>query len=305
MRVLVTGGAGFIGSHLVDALLERGDEVEVVDDLSSGREANLDGRAALHRLDVGDPAVAELVDRWRPEVVCHLAGQVSVSRSVADPAGDADVNLTRSLRLLVAACLAGSRFVFASSGGAIYGETSSLPTSESHPAEPESPYGVAKLAFEHYLRCFGARRGLSYAALRYANVYGPRQNAEGEAGVVASFCQALASGRRPVVHGDGRQTRDFVFVEDVVRANLLAIDSGASGRFNVGTGRETSVIELLGAVAAEMGREAEPLHGPERPGDLRRSALDPALIGEALGWVPRVGLADGIARTAGWFAERA
>ena len=301
MKVLVTGGAGFIGSHLVDALVERGDEVLVVDDLSTGDQRNLNPRARFHRLDIRESAAADLVRGERPDVISHHAAQMSVSRSVAEPVFDAEVNVLGSLNLARAAVDAGSRIVFASTGGALYGDAAVLPTAETAPAWPVSPYGISKLAFEHYLYGFRRQYGLNYAALRYANVYGPRQNPHGEAGVVAIFCEGLL-GKRPFkIHGEGTDTRDYVYVDDVVRANLLALDSEVCDHFNVGTGRQADTNTIYRLVAERMGRPTEVEHGPPRPGDLRASALDASLLERTLGWKPEVSLEEGIAQTVDWF----
>src|SRR5215472_286650 len=241
MKVIVTGGAGFIGSHLVDALWARGDEVIALDDLSGGHERNLNPAARFVRLDVRTPEAAALVRDERPDGIAHLAAQASVSRSVREPFFDGSVNILGSVNLMAAAADAGSRFIFASTGGAIYGDTAVLPTPEGEPAWPVSPYGIGKLAAEHYLHGFRANQGLSYAALRYSNVYGPRQDPHGEAGVIAIFSRALLEGRTARIHGTGTDTRDYVHVADVVRANLLALASATSGHFNVGTGRQVDV----------------------------------------------------------------
>jgi UDP-glucose 4-epimerase len=301
MKVVATGGGGFIGSHVVDALVDRGDQVIVVDDMSSGSPDNVNSGAELHRLDIRSSAAAELIRRVRPEAVSHHAAQMSVPRSVAEPVFDADVNLMGSLNLLEAACDVRARFVFASTGGALYGDADVLPTAETYPAWPVSPYGVSKLGFEHYLHCFRAERGLSYAALRYANVFGPRQNPHGEAGVVAIFCLKLLAGEQPVINGDGLQTRDFVHVADVVRAHVAALDQDVSGHFNVGTGRQCDVNTVFQLLAETLGATVEARHGPARPGEQRTSALDCSLIAERLGWRPQMELEEGLADTAAWF----
>jgi UDP-glucose 4-epimerase len=301
MRVVATGGAGFIGSHLVDALLERGDEVIVIDDLSSGDKQQLPPEAEFHQLDIRSRHAAELIRRRRPDAVAHHAAQMSVSRSVREPLFDADVNLVGSLNLLEAAREVGARFVFASTGGALYGDADVLPTPETYPAWPVSPYGVGKLGFEHYLHCYAAQHGLPYVALRYANVYGPRQNPHGEAGVIAIFCLRLLAEEEPIVYGDGKQTRDFVYVSDVVRAHLAALDSDVTGHFNVGTGREVDVNTVFEMIAERMGTSLGKRHGPPRPGDQRTSALDATLIRETLGWQPEVSLEDGLSQTVEWF----
>ena len=301
MKVLVTGGAGFIGSHLVDALVERGDEVLVVDDLSTGDERNLNSRARFHKLDIRDPAAADLVRSERPDTISHHAAQMSVSRSVADPIFDAEVNLMGSLNLARAAVDSGSRVVFASTGGALYGDVPVMPTPETAPTWPVSPYGISKLAFEHYLYGFRRQYALSYTALRYSNVYGPRQNPHGEAGVIAIFCEGLLGKRAFKIHGDGTDTRDYVYVSDVVKANLLALDSDVCEHLNVGTGRQADTNTIFRLVAERLGKPAQVEHGPPRPGDLRASVLDHSLIERTLGWKPEVTLEDGIAQTVEFF----
>jgi UDP-glucose 4-epimerase len=304
MRAFVTGGAGFIGSNLVDALLDRGDAVDVADDLSTGRRENLDAAlargAVLHEADVRDGGrLRELVAAARPDVVFHLAAQIDVRRSVADPAFDAAVNVAGTVNVLEAARRAGvPRVVNSSTGGAIYGDTDVVPTGEDTVPAPLSPYGQSKHAAEGYCELYGRLYGLSTLSLRYANVYGPRQDSHGEGGVVAIFCGRLLDGGRPRVFGDGAQTRDYVYVGDVVAANLAAAASAADGAYNVGTGVETSVLELVDALRGLGPRDGfEPEHVPERPGELVRSCVDPARAGEVLGWAPRVALADGLRRT--------
>jgi UDP-glucose 4-epimerase len=303
MRIVVTGGVGFIGSNLADALVARGDDVLVIDDLSTGTLANLNAEARFEQLDVRTEAAAAAVRRFRPQAVMHLAAQMSVGRSVREPLYDAEVNVLGALRMLEAAREAGARFVFASTGGALYGDAETLPTPEVCPAWPVSPYGVAKLSVEHYLHCYRFTHGLSYVALRYANVYGPRQNPHGEAGVVAIFCRALLASVQPVITGDGRQTRDYVFVGDVVRANLLAVDARASGHYNVGTGVQTDVNALFQLIAERVGGNVTARHGDPRPGEQRTSALDSRLILKELGWRPEVTLAEGISQTVDWFCR--
>ena len=297
MRALVTGGAGFIGSNLVDALLARGDDVSIVDDLSTGRRQNLDGALAagarLHEASITDGAAMNaLLAEERPETVFHLAAQVDVRRAVADPAYDAAVNVGGTAVVLDAARAAGTRrFLLASTGGAIYGDCDRLPTPEDAPAAPISPYGASKAAAETYLALYRRLHGLSTCALRLANVYGPRQDPLGEGGVVAIYCHAAANSKMVRVFGDGRQTRDFVYVGDVAAAFIAASRLDVAGPYNVGTGEETSVLEL----AQRLG--LEPSFEPERPGEVRRSALDPGAAREALGWRAEVALADGLERT--------
>jgi UDP-glucose 4-epimerase len=303
MRTLVTGGAGFIGSHVVDALVERGDEVTVLDDVSTGRRENLEQALARGAELVGGDirdgeAVAELCERVRPEAIFHLAAQIDVRKSVADPAFDARVNVEGTINVLRAARASGvRRVVNTSSGGAIYGEAQTIPAPEDHPVAPEAPYGLSKFCAENYCEMFGRLHGLSTISLRYGNVYGPRQDPLGEAGVVAIFCGRLRDGRRPTIFGDGRQTRDYVYVGDVVDANLRALESEATGPFNVGVGLEVDVLELVEALKPHAGNGFDPEHAPERPGEIKRIALDCSRAREELGWEARVGLADGLERT--------
>jgi UDP-glucose 4-epimerase len=306
VKVLVTGGAGFIGSHVVDALVDRGDEVLVLDDLSTGDREYVNSAARLEVSDIREPQAAALAREWRPDVICHHAAQMSVSRSVREPLFDAGVNLVGGLHLLEVAREVGARFLFASTGGALYGDADVLPTPETYPAWPVSPYGVAKLSFEHYLHSYRAQHGLQYVALRYANVYGPRQNPHGEAGVVAIFCLKMLAGEQAVINGDGLYTRDFVHVDDVVRANLAALDAtDVTGHFNVGTGRQVDINRVFELVRELIGSATPEVHGPARAGDQRTSALDATLIGERLGWRPEVALEDGLEGTVAWFREHA
>src|SRR5215213_6035113 len=301
MKTLVTGGAGFIGSNLVDALVARGDQVAVIDDVSTGRRENLEhalsNGAELIELDVRDPqAVAAAVERTSPEVIFHLAAQIDVRKSVADPANDSRVNVEGTINVLAAAHAAGvRRLVNTSTGGAIYGEGQILPAPEEHPVAPEAPYGLSKFCAENYCALFTRLHGLSTVSLRYGNVYGPRQDPLGEAGVIAIFCGKLLEGGKPKIFGDGTQTRDYVYVGDVVEANLLAAASEATGSYNVGTGQETSVLDLVAGLREASGDEGfEAEHAPERLGEIQRSCLDISRARDELGWAPRVGLADGL-----------
>jgi UDP-glucose 4-epimerase len=310
MRTLVTGGSGFIGSALVDRLAGDGHQVTVVDDLSTGRLENLDGarasgRVELAEIDLAGPEVAGVVARARPEVVYHLAAQIDVRRSVADPLHDARVNVLGTIALAKAALEAGCRrLVFASSGGTVYGEPdpAALPIDERYPPRVTNPYGVSKRSAEDYLGSFADLHGLEPVSLRLGNVYGPRQDPHGEAGVVAIFCNRLLAGEPVTIFGDGRQTRDYVFVEDVVDAFVAGgrHPDAAGARVNIGTGVETSVLELYDALREVSGRGGEPEFAPARPGELARIALDSAEAGRVLGWRPGVGLADGLARTWAW-----
>ncbi|HEX5147175.1 MAG TPA: NAD-dependent epimerase/dehydratase family protein [Conexibacter sp.] len=304
MTALVTGGAGFIGSNLVDALLAQGERVVVVDDLSTGRRANLDGALAqgaeLHELDVCDAErLRAVLERERPERVFHLAAQIDVRRSVADPAADARVNVEGTVNVLAAAQAAGARrVVYSATGGAVYGEAEQVPTPEDAPAQPLAPYGQGKLGGEGYCALFTRLHGLSTVSLRYANVYGPRQDPLGEGGVIAIFCGCFAEGRTPTIYGDGTQTRDYVYVGDVVAANLRAAELDVSGSINVGTGVETSVLHLAGAFRElEGGAGFAPVHEPARAGEVLRSCLDASRARELLDWEPQVPLADGLALT--------
>jgi UDP-glucose 4-epimerase len=304
MRSLVTGGAGFIGSNLVDALLARGDDVTVVDDLSSGREANLEGAlgagARLVRADIADRrAVDAAFADAAPELICHLAAQIDVRRSVADPVFDLGVNVGGTINLLEAAVRAGTRrFILASTGGAIYGECAE-PAREDSECEPLSPYGTAKLAAEEYLRSYNRLYGTRHIALRYGNVYGPRQDPHGEAGVVAIFLGSLSRGEQARIFGDGTQTRDYVYVGDVARATVSTIGH-EGGVFNVGTGRETSVSELYELCTRVAGSDVPAEHAPARLGELQRSFLDPARAAESLGFTAMVDLEDGLGATWEW-----
>ncbi len=303
MDCLVTGGAGFIGSNLVDALLARGDRVAVIDNLSSGKRSNLDGAlaagATLHEVDIRDhDAVEQAFAAAAPQVVFHLAAQIDVRKSVEDPIADAQSNVLGTIAVLKSALAHGAaRVVNSSTGGGLYGDADVLPTPEDHPIHPLAPYGQSKLAAEGYYELYTRLHGLSTVSLRYGNVYGPRQDAHGEAGVVAIFCGNLMEGRRSTVFGDGRQTRDWVEVGDVVRANLLAAESEVSGPVNIGWGRETSVLELLEALEDVADHQApEPEFAPVRPGEVSRSCLDVGRARRELGWSPQVELRDGLRR---------
>jgi len=297
---LVTGGAGFIGSNLVDALIARGDKVAVLDSLVTGKRENVTADAKLYELDMRDrEGVQDVFAQVKPQVVFHLAAQIDVRKSVDDPASDAEVNVLGALSVLQAARDHGvKRLVNTSTGGGLYGDAGVLPTPETHQIVPLAPYGQSKLAAEGYFELFERLFGCSTVSLRYGNVYGPRQDVHGEAGVVAIFCGHLVEGRRPTVFGDGLQTRDWVEVSDVVRANLLAAESDLIGPINIGHGQETSVIGFIDAlreVGAERGLNlGQPVFAPDRPGEVRRSCLDVTRARDELGWQPGVKLADGL-----------
>jgi UDP-glucose 4-epimerase len=307
-KALVTGGAGFIGSTLVDRLLAEGHTVDVVDNLSTGSLANLaearvigSGRFNFHQIDVRSPDLVELMERRRPEVVFHLAAQADVRVSVADPVLDADINILGSLRALEGARAAGSRkVVFASSGGTLYGDADQLPVKESQPQKPLSPYGVAKKAVGDYLFAYRELHGLEYTALALANVYGPRQDPHGEAGVVAIFSGRLLAAEPCLIFGDGNQTRDFVYVDDVVDAFSRAGERGSGLLCNIGTGTETSVNELYAALARNAGVSQPPIYAPARPGELQRSSLDPGKAALHLGWKPWTSIDKGTAAVIDW-----
>ena len=304
--ICVTGGAVFIGSHVADALVAKGQRVLIVDDLSSGRRANVPAGAELVVLDVRSPEAAELVAGRGVEVLVHHAAQMDVRRSVADPRFDADVNILGLINLLEGARRGGVRqVVFASTGGAIYGEQDVFPATEDHPVRPVSPYGVAKLASERYLYFYHHEYGLDATCLRYANVYGPRQNPHGEAGVVAIFLDRLLAGQQPVINGDGLQTRDYVFVGDVVNANVAALGRPGFNIYNVGTGVETDVNTLFAHLHRAIGSGPAAAHGPGKAGEQLRSSISSALLDRELGVAVSTPLADGLARTAAWFREHA
>jgi len=306
MRTLVTGGAGFIGSHLADGACARGHEVLIVDDLSRGTKENLPERAQFLQLDITQPEAISALRDFAPDAVFHFAAQMDVRHSVADPIFDAQVNVLGTIALARAAAESGCQlFAMASTGGAIYGEQSEYPASESHPCRSESPYGLSKLAGEQYLDYFGRTSGMRTAALRLANVYGPRQDPHGEAGVVAIFSQKMLAGEQPTIFGDGGQTRDYVYVGDVVAGYLSLLDRPeAAGSMNIGTGIETDVNELARIIGAAANYNGEPAYAPGKPGEQRRSVISHQLATERLGWTPRMDLQTGLQETVAWFAQR-
>ncbi len=302
MKLLVTGGAGFIGSQIADAALSAGYEVVVVDDLSSGCREYVNPAASFYRLDIGSPELKAVFEQEKPDYVSHQAAQIDVRQSVANPLNDARINILGSLNLLqLAAAYKVKRLTFASTGGAIYGEQETFPASEDHPCNPVSPYGIAKLAVEKYLYFYHLTHKLSYLCLRYANVYGPRQNPHGEAGVVAIFSQRMLTGINPLIFGDGEQTRDYVYVGDVVRANLAALSSDYNGALNIGTGRETSVNQIFQLLRGFSASDCPQTHAPGKPGEQKRSVIDPWQAKQILGWQPRTALEDGLKKTVDFF----
>ncbi len=304
-RILVTGGAGFIGSHIADALVAEGHEVHVLDNLSSGSEEQIPPEAHFHHLDVRDAGARELMEKGGFDVLIHHAAQMDVRRSVADPLYDADVNVMGLLNLMEGARLGGVRKVlFASTGGAIYGEPQYVPQDETHEQQPLSPYGITKLVSEKYLHFYYHVYGIPYISLRYANIYGPRQNPHGEAGVVAIFTERMLRGEQPIINGPGTQTRDYLYVEDVVRGNLAALAYEGVDIFNLGTGIETDVNRLFQLLRTYTGVDIEEVHGPAKPGEQQRSVLDYRKAAKKLGWKPLVVLEEGLQRTVQWFKEK-
>ena len=304
-RILVTGGAGFIGSHLADAFLAAGHEVAVLDNLSTGRREQVPAGAEFFHYDIKSQEAFDLIGRWRPQVLVHHAAQLSVRISVDDPVMDARENILGSLNLFQAAAGAGvEKIIFASSGGAMYGDQAPVPAREEDRPQPECPYGIAKLAVEHYLHFYQREHGIIPVCLRYANVYGPRQNGLGEAGVVAIFIEKLLANQQSVINGDGLQSRDFVYVGDVVAANLLALNYPRSGIFNIGTSLETDILTIYSMLQEITASGLGPVHGPSKPGEQRRSVLDSARARELLGWLPGTTLDQGLTRTVAAFRER-
>ncbi len=308
MKILVTGGAGFIGSHTVDALVATGHhQVSIIDNLSAGKRHQVNPAARFHEIDLRDAdAVKRTVEAETPEVIVHLAAQMDVRRSVADPSYDAQVNIIGFLNLIESARQHGlRRVIFSSTGGAIYGEQETFPASEEHPLHPVSPYGITKLATEAYLFFYKVQYGIEYTALRFGNVYGPRQDPHGEAGVVAIFCGRMLEGHPCTIFGDGKQTRDYVFVGDVVRANVAAVGSNVSGAINIGTGLETSVNDLYHTLGTVADVTRAPEYAPARLGEQSRSVISPARAAQLLNWRPQVDLAHGLDQTFTYFKERA
>ncbi len=298
-RVVVTGGAGFIGSHITDLLIRKGYEVAVFDDLSTGKKENINPKAKFTRVDIASPALLSALKKFSPQYIIHEAAQISVSRSVRFPLEDARVNVTGALNLLdYAARNKVKKFIFASSGGTVYGK---YPADENCPLDPISPYGITKAVMEWYLRFYHKEYGLRYTSLRYSNVYGPRQDPHGEAGVVAIFCRKLLAGEACVINGDGKYIRDYVYCKDVARANFLALRSSATGGLNIGTGISTDVNQLYSKIVKVLGINTKAKYGPHRAGDLRKSLLDWRKAKKALGWKPLTGLDEGISETVGFF----
>ena len=304
MRILVTGGAGFIASHVVDALIAAGHDVSIVDDLSTGRRQNINPKARFYEVDIRSPDLAEVIATEQPEVINHHAAQMDVRRSVADPIYDADVNILGSLNLLELAREHDVRkMIYISTGGAAYGEPKYLPCDEAHPIDPLCPYGATKHTVEHYLFMYRQSYGLDYTVLRYPNVYGPRQDPHGEAGVVAIFAGQMLSGQQVVINGSGEQERDFVYVGDCVRANLLSLSEGSGEIYNLGWGIGTSVNDIFAQMKNITGYAQEPVHGPPKLGETFKIYLDAGKAQRELGWEPQVPLREGLAQTVAYFTE--
>jgi UDP-glucose 4-epimerase len=309
--ILITGGAGFIGSHLADRLIKEGYKVIVVDNLSSGKRKNLNPRAKFYKADIRNKkALANIFEKEKPRDVFHLAAQINLRKSVEDPTEDAKINILGGLNLIQCFLQSnpfptweGAKFIFSSTGGAIYGDAKVIPTSENFLARPMSPYGIAKLSFEHYLDYYQKVFGLDFVSLRYANVYGPRQNSKGEAGVVAIFCDQILSKNKPVIYGDGQQTRDYVFVDDIVEANVLSLQKNIQGIFNIGTGKETSVNQLFQKINKIFDGKIQKKHSPAKKGEQKRSCLDCRKAKKDLGWKNKVDLDEGLERTVEWFVK--
>ena len=301
---LVTGGAGFIGSHLVDRLVSQGFRVVVIDNLSTGKLKNLNPAATFHHVDITNKSVVEVFQREQPDLVFHLAAQASVSVSTKDPIHDSDINVMGTLRLLEAARRCGiEKFIYSSTGGALYGEPQYTPCDENHPIVPLSPYALSKYVGELYLQLYHRLYLLNYTTLRYGNVSGPRQEPHGEAGVVAIFTQAMLEGKQPQIFGDGNQERDFVYIDDVVEANLAAIERGDADAFNIGTGEKTSVNRIFESIQSIIKYRWGPEHGPARPGEVYQISLDGSKAARELGWTPKATLEEGLGQTVEYFRE--
>jgi UDP-glucose 4-epimerase len=307
MKILVTGGAGFIGSHVTENLINEGHNVHIIDNLSTGNKKNIPEKAVLHQIDITDfLAVNNFFKEEKPEIIYHLAAQIDVRKSVAEPLNDAQVNILASLNLIrLAHEFNIKKFIFSSTGGAIYGDTDQRPTKENQPEQPLSPYGIGKLSIDKYLHYYHTVHGLPYVSLRYGNVFGPRQNPHGEAGVVAIFIQKMKDNQPPVINGDGNQTRDYIFVEDVSRANLMALRNfDTTGIFNVGTGKEISVNEIFDSINECFEKRFQRKYGPGKAGEQLTSCLDYTKIHQAFGWEPSVNFKEGIKKTYEWFLKQ-
>jgi UDP-glucose 4-epimerase len=301
-KILVTGGAGFIGSNVADRFIDDGHKVVIIDNLSTGIEANLPQKAKFYKLDIRSAVIDKIFEREKPEILCHHAAQIDVRKSANDPIFDAEVNIIGGLNLFNS-CVKRKvkKIIFASTGGAIYGEQDYFPADENHPAYPLSPYGVAKLTIEKYLHFYKEVYGIDFVSLRYANVYGPRQNPFGEAGVVAIFTERLLGNKKAIINGDGKQTRDFVFVEDVVKSNVLALKYPKSDIFNIGTGIETDINYIFKVLKEKIGSKQKEIHGPAKLGEQQRSVLECSKAKSLLRWKPKYDFVEGIAKTVEYY----
>jgi UDP-glucose 4-epimerase len=305
MKVMVTGGAGFIASNIVDRLVNEGNQVVVVDDLSTGSDDNLNAEARFYRMDIRSPELASVFEAEKPDYVNHHAAQVLVNRSVREPMLDCWLNIEGSLNVIHMSQKYGvKKVIYASTGGALYGEPEYLPVDENHPVNPLAPYGVSKHTAEHYLYLYGVNYGLNYTVLRYPNVYGPRQNPHGEAGVIAIFTRKMLDGERPTIFGDGTATRDYVYVGDIVDANILALSSGDRGTYNLGSSKETSVNVIFDLLKAELDFRLDPIFAPKRVGEVYRIFLTNDKAKSGLGWAPNVSIEEGIGRTVKYYRDR-
>lgn len=305
LKILVTGGAGFIGSNLVDRFISLGHQVVIIDDLSTGNKENINPEAKFYLMDIRSKKLEQVFKNERLDIVCHHAAQINLRKSLEDPLFDSEINIFGTINLLKS-CVKHKvpKFIFASTGGALYGEQEYFPADEKHPIRPASPYGFSKFVVERYLDFCEKSYGIKYVSLRYANVYGPRQNPEGEAGVIAIFCERFFDKNKAIINGDGEQTRDFVYVEDVVEANVLALEFKESGAFNIGTGVETSVNTIFGLLKQKIGIDQKEIHAPPIPGEQERSVLDFSRAKKLLGWEPEYDLIKGIEKTIEFYRKR-
>ncbi len=302
---IVTGGAGFIGSHIVDLLIEKGHKVIIIDNLSTGSKKNINPQAKFCETDIASPKIAAIFSREKPDFVFHLAAQIDVRISVADPLLDAQTNILGSLNIIENSSKSNvKKIIFASTGGAIYGEADIIPTPEDYPEKPLSPYGIAKLSIEKYLYYYKMIKNLNYTALRMANIYGPRQNSKGEAGVIAIFIDKLLRGEQPIINGAGTITRDYVYVKDAAKAYMMSVEKPVSGEFNLGTAKETTVNEIYQKITEKMQINTPPVHGPEKIGEQKRSCLDWQKAQRVFGWSPKYDLDKGITETVEWFKSQ-
>lgn len=305
MKCLVTGGAGFIGSHLADKLITKGHKVAVIDNLSNGKEENLNPKVKFYKTDIQDQKISQIFEKEKPDIVFHYAAQIDVRKSVENPIESAKTNILGSLNVLENCKNFGvKKIVFASTGGAIYGEAKIIPTPEDYPPQPVSPYGIEKLIVEHYLDFYKKEYNLDYLILRFANVYGPRQNSRGEAGVIAIFCDKMVAKNQPIINGDGKQTRDFVFVDDVVRANIIAMEENESGVFNIATGIETDISTVFRELKKAFNLKIQEIHGPQKAGEQKRSCLSFKKAKVKLNWQPEYNLNKGLEITKKWFQKK-